>query len=71
MEKLTKQQKNLIKESIQDYVTELRELGYTYKQIRKFNLQRLEMLKVQIEQIHMMPEQISLFQNIQINLLRI
>ncbi len=41
MEKLTKQQKNLIKESIQDYVTELRELGYTYKQIRKFNDQFL------------------------------
>ncbi len=41
MGKLTKQQKKNIKEAIQDYVTELRELGYTYKQIRKFNRQLL------------------------------
>ncbi len=39
--RLTKQQKRLIKDAIKDYVTELRELGYSYKQIRKFNDQFL------------------------------
>ena len=43
----------------------------TQKTFSNTRAKRLEMLKVQTEQIHMMLEQISLFQNIQINLLRI